>query len=77
MSPKKVCYNSLVPGSISVAGHDILLRLVLVPAHAATLDKNGKIFSVAGQSRTATVPSGLESIQFSVVLEFYSYTKAT
>ena len=42
--PKKVCYNSLVPGSISVAGHDILLRLVLVPAHAATLDKNGKIF---------------------------------
>ena len=42
--PKKVCYNSLVPGSISVAGHDILLRLVLVPAHAATLDKNLKIF---------------------------------
>ena len=26
-------------------------------------DKNGKIFSVAGQSRTATVLSGLESIQ--------------
>ena len=35
--PKKVCYNSLVPGLISVAGHDILLRRVLVAAHVATL----------------------------------------
>ena len=59
-----MCYNGLVPGSISVAGHDVLLRLVLVPGQVATLiDKNGKIFSVAGQSRTATVLSGLESIQ--------------
>ena len=48
----------------SRSGHDILLRLVLVPGQVATLiDKNGKIFSVAGQSRTATVLSGLESIQ--------------